>query len=496
MLIDLLTAILLSLYLIVVFVLFIYAVNYYYLTVQFVRFYKRSQRYHQNVLQKYPLSRYGYPIVTIQLPIYNEKYVIERLLAYTTQIRYPRESLQIQVLDDSTDETVEYAMNLVQQYQDQGVDIQHIHRTNRVGYKAGALANGLNHSKGSYIAIFDADFLPPKTFLEHTIPHFFNNLNCALVQCRWGHINPSFSFLTQCQSIGIDGHFSVEQLGRNETGLLMNFNGTAGIFKREAIEQAGGWHHDTLTEDLDLSYRIQLQGKHLQYVFDEVVQAEIPPDLNAFKQQQYRWAKGSIQCARKLIPSVLRSDLSLWRKIQACHHLTYYSLHVWIILAVLFSVPLSYIIPQVIPPWVMIPGLILISLSFLGPFVMYSVSQRIISKRWRRLGTIFIGLFLLGTGVAVNNFRAVVSGLMGKPSSFVRTPKFDVKNRTDTISNKSYKVFFHKQVVFELLLCLYCFGGFVLSLFINMVAVTPFVLLFGFSFGYVMVLTIIHAIRH
>ncbi len=266
-----------------------------------------------------PVSEW--PVVTIQLPIYNEMYVVDRLVDSICAIDYPSELLEIQVLDDSTDETREIAELAVRRQAARGFDIKYIHRTNRVGYKAGALEDGLQSARGEFIAIFDADFLPPSDFLRRTVPYFWDS-KLAVVQARWGHLNQSYSLLTKVQAILLDGHFVLEHGGRNRSGCFFNFNGTAGVWRREAIVDAGGWQHDTLTEDLDLSYRAQLRGWKFKFLPDLVTPAEVPVEMNAFKSQQHRWAKGSIQTCRKVLPYVLLSDLPLKVKAEAFFHLT------------------------------------------------------------------------------------------------------------------------------------------------------------------------------
>src|SRR3954465_7375826 len=261
------------------------------------------------------------PTVTIQLPLYNEMYVADRLLESVCAIDYPRELLEIQVLDDSTDETRGIAQAAVRRFASQGVDIKYYHRTDRTGYKAGALEAGLQVARGEFVAIFDADFLPGSDFLLRLMPHF-SDAKIAMVQARWGHINQDYSLLTKIQSILLDGHFVLEHGGRNRAGCFFNFNGTAGVWRRAAIEDAGGWQHDTLTEDLDPSYRAQLRGWQFHFVPDLIAPAEVPVEMNSFKSQQHRWAKGSIQTARKLLPRILASDLPRDVKIEAFFHLT------------------------------------------------------------------------------------------------------------------------------------------------------------------------------
>src|SRR5262245_5148538 len=261
------------------------------------------------------------PVVTIQLPLYNEMYVADRLIAAVCDIDYPRELLEIQVLDDSTDETRGVAELAVRRHAAQGLDIKYIHRANRAGFKAGALEEGLRVARGEFIAIFDADFMPTADFLTRLMPHF-RDPGIAMVQARWGHINQDYSLLTKIQSILLDGHFVLEHGGRNRSGRFFNFNGTAGIWRRAAIDDSGGWQHDTLTEDLDLSYRAQLRGWRFVFASDVIAPAEVPVEMNAFKSQQFRWAKGSIQTCRKLLPRILRADLPLGVKAEAFFHLT------------------------------------------------------------------------------------------------------------------------------------------------------------------------------
>src|SRR5687767_15271790 len=261
------------------------------------------------------------PVVTVQLPIYNEMYVADRLIDAVCELDYPRELLEIQVLDDSTDETRIVAERAVQRNAAKGIDITYLHRTDRTGYKAGALEAGMKVAKGEFIAIFDADFIPTEDFLRRTVP-FFVDAKVAMVQARWGHINQDYSLLTKIQSILLDAHFVLEHGGRNRAGLFFNFNGTAGIWRRTAIIDAGGWQHDTLTEDLDLSYRAQSRGWKFVFLPHLVAPAEVPVEMNSFKSQQHRWAKGSIQTCRKLLPRILQSDLPLGVKTEAFFHLT------------------------------------------------------------------------------------------------------------------------------------------------------------------------------
>ncbi|MBI3014937.1 MAG: glycosyltransferase [Candidatus Tectomicrobia bacterium] len=321
--------------------LFLYGTNCYLLLLRFRSHRLQGLREYRRVLREFAVSRWytDPPRVTVQLPVYNERYVIGRLLKAVCALDYPRDRLEIQVLDDSTDDTVEIVRRLVRGYQEEGLSIAHIRRAGRQGFKAGALRNGMETARGEFMAIFDADFVPPPDFLRKTIPYFCNP-RVGMVQVRWGHMNPDDSLLTRAQSIGIDGHFSIEQGARAWSGLFLNFNGTAGIWRRQAILEAGGWQADTLTEDMDLSYRAQLAGWQLKYMMHVSCPAELPRQVSAFKSQQFRWDKGSIQPARKLIPAILKARCSRFAKYQAILHLTHYLIHPLMVATVFLSLPL------------------------------------------------------------------------------------------------------------------------------------------------------------
>jgi len=300
-------------------------------------------RRHEEIKKSFYLnfSPKDWPKVTIQLPIFNERYVVKRLIKSICRFDYPKGLLEIQVLDDSTDDTFDIAEAVVEEMKEQGIDIVYIHREDRTGFKAGALKEGLKSAKGELIGVFDADFVPNPNFLKETIP-YFTDPGVGMLQTRWGHINSNYSLLTRAQSMGIDGHFGVEQASRAWSGFFLNFNGTAGVWRKKTIEDAGGWTADTLTEDLDLSYRAQLKGWKLQFAPDVVCPAEVPVTINAFKSQQHRWAKGSIQTAKKNLGKLFKSDVSLLVKIQAVLHLTHYMVHPMMLLVVLTSIPMLY----------------------------------------------------------------------------------------------------------------------------------------------------------
>ena len=363
------------------------------------------------------------PRVTTQLPVFNELNVVERLIDAVAAMRYPAGKHEIQVLDDSTDETRQIVDRKVHYWQGKGVDIKVIRRDHREGFKAGALRNGLAVASGEYLAIFDADFVPPPEFLLQAVPFFFEEPRLGFVQARWGHLNRGKSLVTRLQSIGINGHFMVEQSARNTAGLLMNFNGTAGMFNKRAILEAGNWQDDTLTEDMDLSYRIQLAGWNCRYLADLVVPAEIPSNINAFKNQQFRWAKGSIQTAVKLLPCILRSKNRPFAKFQAFMHLTHYIIHpLMLILAVLALPVLLSGHPRMPVASYAVFGCLLV-LSCSGPSRLYIAAERALNGSWWRTVLMMPAMICFGCGLAVNNTRAVAEALAGKQSSFIRTPK-------------------------------------------------------------------------
>jgi cellulose synthase/poly-beta-1,6-N-acetylglucosamine synthase-like glycosyltransferase len=378
------------------------------------------------------------PKVTIQLPIYNERYVVERLIQKVCQIRYPLDRLEIQVLDDSTDDTTEVARRCVDAKHAAGFPISYIHRTNRAGFKAGALDEGLKQATGEFIAVFDADFLPEPDFLEQTV-HFFTDEKIGMVQIRWDHINRNFSLLTQAQAVLLDGHFILEHTARNRSGRFFNFNGTAGMWRREAISDAGGWEHDTLTEDLDLSYRAQSKGWRFVYLKDVLAPAELPVEMSAFKSQQHRWAKGSIQVGLKLLPTLLRSDLPRKVKLEAFMHLTNN-------IGYIFVVMLSLLMPMVtllriryhwtLALFIDLPIFLCATYSIAN---FYILTQR---ESGKKLGESLLYLpivMAMGVGLCVNNARAVVEALLGHETSFRRTPKYGVTQAGETWTHVKYR---------------------------------------------------------
>ena len=429
------------------------------------------------------------PHVTVQLPIYNEMYVADRLIDAVCRLDYPRELLEIQVLDDSTDETRAVAERTVRRYAEAGVDIVYLHRADRTGYKAGALEAGLAVAKGEFIAIFDADFIPTADFLQASV-HYFSDPKVALVQARWGHINQDYSLLTKIQSILLDGHFVLEHGGRNRAGLFFNFNGTAGIWRSTAITDAGGWQHDTLTEDLDLSYRAQLNGWQFVFLPDLIAPAEVPVEMNAFKSQQHRWAKGSIQTCRKLLPRILQADLPLGVKIEAFFHLT-----------ANFNYPLMCVLSVLIYPSMIIRYnmgwyemlLIDIPLFFAATASVanfYMVCQREIHKDWLSRLKYMPFLMSIGIGLTVNNTKAVIEAMFNRQSEFTRTPKYGIEGQSDEWITKKYHQNFVAQPLIELALGIYFTVTVFYALSNGIYGTLPFLVLFQVGFLYTGLLSI------
>jgi cellulose synthase/poly-beta-1,6-N-acetylglucosamine synthase-like glycosyltransferase len=379
------------------------------------------------------------PRVTVQLPIFNEQYVVDRLLDAVCRLDYPREKLDIQLLDDSTDETVEVARLLVDRYVALGHPVSYIHRENREGFKAGALEAGLKTAKGEFVAIFDADFVPPPDFILKCI-HHFTDPKTGMVQTRWTHINRNYSLLTQVEAILLDGHFVLEHSGRARSGVFFNFNGTAGMWRRKAIDEAGGWEHDTLTEDTDLSYRAQLKGWRFIYLQDVECPAELPVEMTAFKTQQARWAKGLIQVSKKILPKILSSDVSRHQKIEAWYHLTAnLSYPLMIVLSVLL---LPAMIIRFYQGWfqMLYIDLPLFMASTFSISSFYLVSQKeLFPKTWMRSLLYLPLLMALGIGLTITNTRAVLEALVGRETSFVRTPKYRVETKKDKIRATKYR---------------------------------------------------------
>lgn len=436
----------------------------------------------------------NFPVVTIQLPIYNEMYVIERLIKTTCEIDYPIDKLEIQVLDDSTDETVGIVANVVKEYQLCGFDIQHIHREDRTGYKAGALKEGLKTAKGEFVAIFDADFIPRKSFLQIVLP-FFNDPKIGMVQTRWEHLNRAYSLVTQIQALALDGHFVLEQQVRNKAGYFINFNGTSGIWRKECIFDAGNWEADTLTEDLDLSYRAQLKGWKFRYLTDYTTPSEVPSEINSLKSQQFRWTKGAIETAKKMLFRVWGSNIPFKTKIMCTFHLTNNIVFPFILLACLLNMPIVLIKNTGLYDTYFLFMSVFV-LAFIASFLFYLYSQKDVYADWRSRILLF-PVFMAGSmGFAINNTKAVYEALINKKSEFVRTPKYGIEGQGDKWQDKKYvhKKFVKFSVIFELLIALYSFACVIVSLVTLQISAIPFQLMFTFGFGLVAYLSIKHVI--
>jgi cellulose synthase/poly-beta-1,6-N-acetylglucosamine synthase-like glycosyltransferase len=436
-----------------------------------------------------------YPVVTVQLPIFNERYVAERLLDAICRLDYPRDRLYIQVLDDSIDDTQEILATAVQAYRRQGVWVDHIHRTNRTGFKAGALQAAMTQVQGDYIAIFDADFLPASDWLKRTIVHFSRSKEkIAVVQTRWGHVNSEYSLLTKLQAAALDGHFAIEQQTRHAQGYMLNFNGTAGIWLRQAIEDAGGWQADTLAEDMDLSYRAQLRGWRVIYDHSIEAGAELPVAITAFKVQQFRWAKGGIQCAKKLLGQVWWSRRGLMTKIQATFHLTGYFSHPLMLLIILSSVPTLLLstdhrLPQAFQ-FINIWGWLMLAPTFAPPLLYLSAQIDLYPQSWwKRIRRVLL-LPILWTGISVSNSRAVFAGLFNTGANFRRTPKFNIQKSGDRWQDKGYRIPLDMTAIIELGLSVYSCVALVICLKFGLFATAPFMLLYTLGYGYVGGLTV------
>lgn len=423
------------------------------------------------------------PKVCVQLPIYNEMYVVDRLIDAVAEIDYPHDKLEIQVLDDSTDETRAIAELAVLRHAAKGLKIEYIHRTDRSGYKAGALENGLTRTDAPFVAIFDADFVPPKDFLVRTLGHFADE-KVGMVQARWGHINQDYSLLTKMQSILLDGHFVLEHGARNRAGCFFNFNGTAGIWRRAVIADAGGWQHDTLTEDLDLSYRAQLRGWKFVFMPDLVSPAELPVEMNSFKSQQHRWAKGSIQTCRKVLPQILASDLPFKIKAEAFFHLTANFNYLLMVLLSALMFPAMYVRYSMGWTEMLLIDVPLFAAATFSVANFYTVCQRELYTDWVSRLKYLPVVMAVGIGLAVNNTKAVLEALFRKETAFARTPKYGVERTGDEWQGKKYHQSMLVQPLIELGLGLYFTGTVLYALANGIYGTLPFLMLFQAGFLY------------
>ncbi len=427
------------------------------------------------------------PAVTVQLPVYNERHVVCRAIDALAALDWPRDRLQIQVLDDSTDETVALAMERVSHYRRQGLDIDVLHRADRAGYKAGALNAALPYATGEYVAIFDADFCPQPDFLQRIVPYLAAAPGLAYVQARWSHLNDSYSLLTRAQSIALDGHFAVEHLARERAGLLSTFNGTGGVWRRASIEGSGGWDPAQLTEDVDLAYRAQLAGWRGMTAAHIAAPAELPAQVPAFRQQQSRWARGNTQCLLKLGWTLIRAKIPWSARVQGLIHLSNYLAHPLMLVVLLSTLPL--IRSGLLDRW----PLGVLSLGTLGPPLLYALGQLELYRDWRRRLWALPTLVCLGFGLALNSTAAILETLLGSPGGFQRTPKFQLHGRAGSWEGSAYTLSAGPLVWGEMALAVYALLALFAALRGGYAPVAPFLLLYVLGFGYVGTMSLLHA---
>ncbi len=436
------------------------------------------------------------PMITVQLPIFNELHVVKRLVEKVAELDYPQHLLQIQILDDSTDETTEICAAETASLKERGFDVEYIHRVDRTGYKAGALENGMTTAKGDYIFILDADFIPPADVLLNMV-HYFTDDGVALVQTRWGHVNRNYSLLTRIQAIFLDGHLVVEQTARSRAGRFFNFNGTGGMWRKQAIIDAGGWEHDTLTEDLDLSYRAQMKGWRFIFLLDVETPAELPVDMDGFKNQQHRWTKGSVQTCKKLLSTVWSSDISLLLKVESTVHLTSNFAYLLLVLMCFLVWPDLDTVKNLTASngmnwrvWLVdIPVFVLTTGSVC---MFYIVAQRtLFPKTWWKDLIYFPALMALGVGMAINNGRAVIEAIFNQESPFVRTPKYGIEGTTGNWKKKGkYKALKSFANKLEILLACYFTCLTIWAILNAQWPSVPFLALFMLGFWYVAIGTL------
>ena len=456
----------------------VFGVHRYWLVVRYYRTKRRGSAA--------PVMTNDLPHVTVQLPMFNESAVAERVIDAACRIDYPRDKLQIQVLDDSTDACAEITRACVERWQARGIDIEHLHRSDRTGFKAGALQAGLERATGAFIAVFDADFVPPPNYLRAIVPHFDDD-SVGMVQAAWDHLNRDDSILTACQAVYLDSHFQIEHPARHRDARWFNFNGTAGIWRRTAIETAGGWQHDTLTEDMDLSYRAQLAGWRFVYLPDLHCPAELPPSMDAFKTQQHRWTKGTVQTARKLLPTILRADAPLGCRIEAAFHLTSPIVYPCVILIALLMMPTAHLSLKPLADGSIsaaMLGLMILMLATASGVTFYAAGQ--FERRMGLLRTIAIipPLVAIGVGMSVNNALAALEAALGRTSAFVRTPKFNRTPRSPRVRGRQRLSRRERwSVIIELSLGLYLIGCLGWAIRIEGgLWLAPFLLLFAVGF--------------
>jgi cellulose synthase/poly-beta-1,6-N-acetylglucosamine synthase-like glycosyltransferase len=475
-------------FLIITWVTMFYTLNFYYLAIQ-----SRHNDVHERRKRQVPeLPLALLPTVTVQLPLYNEKYVARRLIDAVCRMDYPKNKMQVQVLDDSDDDTVDLIRSIVDEYRFKGFDIVHVRRADRSGYKAGALKAGMKSAKGEFIAIFDADFIPPSSFLKHLL-RYFSDPKMGFVQCKWGHVNEDYSSMTQAQAVSLDLHFLVEQKAKSLSRIFLNFNGTAGIWRTSCISDAGGWQTSTLVEDMDLSYRAQMKGWKCMFLDDYVVDAELPVQMNAAKRQQFRWAKGSIQVALKLLTDVVaHRKVPIESKVQSFIHMTRHIAHP-LFLAQFLIFPMLLAMNYKLYESNLAPLFVLAMYAALGPGGYLVVINKVWKKGWKHKGLQFMFLHFFGAGISVNNSVAVFDALFGRKSEFLRTPKFGIVKKGEDWRNKEYALPFTKTTLLEIFFALYgCISIFV-AIFSHNALFTPLIALPTIGFIYVAYLSIAHS---
>lgn len=468
-------------------ILIFYTLNFYYLAYQ-----SRNNRMHEK-WRRSKLAMPGVlPSVTIQLPLYNEKYVARRLIDAVCQMDYPKDKMQVQVLDDSDDDTVDLIRSIVDEYRLKGFDIVHLHRTDRSGYKAGALKAGMKSATGEFVAIFDADFIPPEWFLKRAIGQFADP-KIGLVQCKWGHVNEDYSSMTEAQAVSLDLHFLVEQKAKSLTHIFMNFNGTAGIWRRSCIDDSGGWHTTTLVEDLDLSYRAQMKGWKCVFMDDIVVDAELPVQMNAAKRQQFRWAKGSIQVALKLMGDVMmHHKVPVDSKVQAFIQMTRHVVNP-LSLAQFLIFPMLLAMNYQLYDSAWAPFAVWGMYLALGPGGYLLVINRVWKKGWRRKARQFLFLTFFASGLTVNNSVAVFDAVFGRKNEFLRTPKFGIVKKGEDWRDKEYVLPFTKTTLLEIFFGIYGVIAIFITIFSNNAFFAPLIAMQTIGFIYVAYLSIAHS---
>lgn len=475
----------------------IYITLYCLIQFQLLYYYQRSHRKDQPTAKDEHREE-EFPFVTIQLPVYNERYVIARLIDAVCAFNYPPAKMQIHVLDDSTDDTVEIVAKKVGEYRKKGFDIEQIRRTDRKGFKAGALHDAMDQAKGRYIAIFDADFIPEPDFLTQTLP-YFSDPGVGVVQTRWEHINQDYSLLTRLQALQLNVHFTVEQLGRKASGQFLQFNGTAGIWRKKTIEEAGGWTDDTLTEDLDLSMRAQLKGWKIEYLEEVGSPAELPAEMNGFKSQQFRWMKGGAETAKKILPQVWQSGLPFTHKVHTTFHLLGSTLFVFVFVLGVLSVPMLFALKGLELNTNIFSIFIIGTLSIISVYYVANVTNQFTNpkKSWVRDVIKFIFLFPLflamSMGLSLHNTIAVLQGYWGRKSDFVRTPKFNIKNLKDSFRKSNYR---NRKInwttIIEGILCLYFLFAIFLGFSLNDRSMILFHLMLALGYGSIFFYSVKH----